>query len=151
MSSVSKACVPTTRSRLPASSSAWMPRALAGGGPVREQCDRQRAHSADPGRVARPRARSRKLAGGQEVLLGQHLGRDHEGALVPALHAVEERRERDDGLARADVALQQAVHRMRGAEVGGHLPDRSFLGRRSAGRAGVRGTPRRGSACRVAA
>ena len=47
------------------------------------------------------------------MLLGEHFGRRHERALVAALHRDEQRRERDDGLARADVALQQAVHRRR--------------------------------------
>ncbi len=65
---------------------------------------------------------------GEEVLLGEHLGRDHEGALVAALHAVKKRRERDHGLAGADVALQEPVHRVRSGEVGRHLPDRPLLG-----------------------
>ena len=63
-------------------------------------------------------------SGEQVVLLGEHLGRDHEGALVAALHPVEERRERDDGLAGTDVALEQPVHRERCCEV----PPRSRRG-----------------------
>ena len=57
-------------------------------------------------------------AHGDEVLFGQHLGGHHQGALVPALHRGEQRGQRHHGLARADVALQQAVHRERPGHVG---------------------------------
>ncbi len=57
------------------------------------------------------------------VLLGQHLGRRHERALVPALHRHEQRAERDDGLARTHLALQQPVHRRRLRHVVGDLRD----------------------------
>ena len=46
------------------------------------------------------------------VLLGQDLGRRHEGGLQPVLHRQHGGQHRDDGLAGADIALQQAVHRL---------------------------------------
>ena len=64
-------------------------------------------------------------AGG--VLLGEHLGRRHQRALVAALHGDEHRADRHEGLARADVALQQAVHRVRPGEVVLDLADRPPL------------------------
>ena len=62
------------------------------------------------------------------VLLGEHLGRRHQRALVPALHGGQQRGDGDDGLARADVALQQPVHRVGGGEVGVDLGDHPLLG-----------------------
>ena len=45
------------------------------------------------------------------MLAGQHLGRRHERAPgAPASTAVSMRQQRDDGLAAADIALQQAQH-----------------------------------------
>ena len=67
-------------------------------------------------------------AGG--VLLGEHLGRRHQRALVAALHGGQQRRDGDDRLARADVALQQPVHRVRRGEVGVDLADHPPLGGR---------------------
>ena len=61
------------------------------------------------------------------VLLGEHLGRRHERALVAALHRGEQRGERDDRLARADLALQQPVHRRRAPRGRGDLGDRARL------------------------
>ena len=67
-------------------------------------------------------------AGG--VLLGEHLGRRHQRALVTALHRGEQRRDGHDRLAGADVALQQPVHRVRSGEIGLDLADRPALGPR---------------------
>ncbi len=50
-----------------------------------------------------------------------------ERALVAALYRHEQRRERDDGLARADVALQEPVHRCGRRHVAGDLGDRRSL------------------------
>ena len=63
------------------------------------------------------------------MLLGQHLGRGHQGALVTTLHRGEQGRHGDDGLAGADVSLQEAVHRVRRGEVGLDLTDRPGLRR----------------------
>ena len=62
------------------------------------------------------------------VLLGQHLGRRHERSLMTALHRGEQHAHRHDRLAATDVALQQAVHRMRSGQVGLDLGDRALLG-----------------------
>ena len=64
------------------------------------------------------------------MLLGEHLGRRHERALVAALHRDEQRGERDDRLARADVALEQPVHRRGAGEVVRDLGERALSGRR---------------------
>ncbi len=66
----------------------------------------------------------------EEVLLGERLGRRHERALPAVLDRAEERVERDDGLARADVALQKPLHRRRAREVAVDLADRLLLVRR---------------------
>jgi hypothetical protein len=66
----------------------------------------------------------------QEVLLGERLRRSHECALPPVLHGAEQRVERDDGLARPDVALEQALHRHRAPEVVVDLADHLLLIRR---------------------
>ena len=63
----------------------------------------------------------------EEVLLGEHLGRRHQRALPAGLDGAQQRRERDDGLAGADVALQQPLHRRRPREVAVDLGDRPLL------------------------
>ena len=49
----------------------------------------------------------------QQVLLGENLGGCHEGDLQAVLHGDERRQQRHNRLARADVALQETVHRLR--------------------------------------
>ena len=66
----------------------------------------------------------------EEVLLGERLGRRHQRALAAVLDRAEERVERDDRLARPDVALKQALHRSRAREVAVDLADRLLLVRR---------------------
>ena len=61
------------------------------------------------------------------VLLGQDFGRRHEGDLQAVLHRDERRHQRDDRLARSDVALQQPVHRLRPLHVGDDLADDGLL------------------------
>ena len=63
----------------------------------------------------------------EEVLLGERLGRRHQRALAARLDRAQERVERDDRLAGADVALEQALHRRRAREVGVDLGDRLLL------------------------
>ena len=90
--------------------------ALGRGRAVRQQRDahgpvgEQRALGRDGQPVEQPQRT-------EVVLFGEHLGRRHERALVAALHRDEQRGERDDGLARTDVALQQPVHRRGAGEV----------------------------------
>ena len=63
------------------------------------------------------------------VLLGEHLGRHHERTLSTPVDGGQQGRDRDDRLTRADVALEQAVHRVRRAEVREQLGDRTPLRR----------------------
>ena len=65
---------------------------------------------------------------GEEVLLGEHLGRRHQRALPSRLDGPQQRRERDDGLAGADVALEQPLHRGRARQIAVDLGDRLLLG-----------------------
>ena len=64
----------------------------------------------------------------EEVLLGEHLGRRHQRALPARLDGAQQRRERDDGLAGADVALEQPLHRGRPRQIAVDLGDRLLLG-----------------------
>ena len=61
-------------------------------------------------------ARHQRLQRG-EVLLGQRLGRRHEHRLHVVLDRAQHRVQRDDGLARADLAHEQALHRPRRGEL----------------------------------
>ena len=63
------------------------------------------------------------------VLLGQHLGRRHEGPLESTLNPGEQRGHRHDGLAAAHVALQQAVHGVGAGQIALDLVDCPLLGR----------------------
>ncbi len=100
--------------------------AVRSGDPVGEQLDPQRP-------VAEQVAGIRNADAGEQgtdaggMLLGEHLGRRHQRRLVAALDGDHHRVDGDDGLARADVALQQPVHRMRRRQVVFDLGDRSLL------------------------
>ena len=52
-----------------------------------------------------------------EMLAGQDLGRRHQRRLAPGLDGARHGKERDRGLAGADVALEQAQHALVGGEV----------------------------------
>ena len=105
------------------------PGARRGGRPAREQFDRHRTGPAEAPAVGNVEPGEQR-PGGEVVLLGEDLGRDHEGALEAALDRVEQRRQGDDRLARPDVALQQPVHRLRRGEVVPDLADHAGLRRR---------------------
>ncbi|MDT4832385.1 hypothetical protein FQZ97_659410 [compost metagenome] len=62
-----------------------------------------------------------------EVLLGQDFGRRHQRRLVAGIDGLARRQRGDDGLAAADVALQQPVHRVRARHVGGDLRHHPLL------------------------
>ena len=84
-----------------------------------------------------------------QVLLGEDLGRRHQRALPAGVDRARRGERRDDRLAGADVALQQAVHRHGAAEVGVDLGGDAPLRRASAGTAARRAArraapPRRG-------
>ena len=105
------ACVPTTTS----APSAVCARLL------RRRAREQRARDAELGADALDR---------EEVLLGERLGRRHQRALAAVLDRAQDRVERDDRLAGADVALQEPLHRHRALEVGVDLAHGLLLVRR---------------------
>ncbi len=80
------------------------------------------AEHLDPHRVA-----GEAVAEGLEVLLGQQGGRHQHRGLVAVLHRLEHGPERDLGLAEADVAADEAVHRDGQLHVGLDLVDGGAL------------------------
>jgi hypothetical protein len=66
-------------------------------------------------------ARERAEHGGDRavVLSGQHLGRGQQNRLSAGVDGLQHRTEGDNGLARANLPLQQPVHRARAGELGG--------------------------------
>ena len=71
--------------------------------------------------------RRAELVDRQEVLLGERLGRSHQRSLAPGLDRAQERVQRDDGLARPDVALQESLHRNLAVEIRVDLAHRALL------------------------
>jgi hypothetical protein len=65
---------------------------------------------------------------GAMVLLGEDLGRGHQGRLVAVADGDEGGRGRDHRLARADVALQQPAHRQGAGHIARDLADHAALG-----------------------
>ena len=61
------------------------------------------------------------------VLAGENLGRRHHRRLPARFDHLRHRQERDDGLARSDVALQQPQHALFGSEIGADVVDRLAL------------------------
>ena len=89
-------------------------RCCAGGLEARQHLDAHRIALAAP-------------AEGVEVLLGEHRGR-HQHRHLPPVHDGQERgAQRDLGLAVADVAADQPVHRLAALHVGEHVVDRLLL------------------------
>ena len=80
-----------------------------------------------PGRLVGPAElpglgqRSEQRGDRPVVLLGEHLGRRQQRRLPARVHHLEHGPYRDDGLARADLALQQPVHRVGAGQVVGYL------------------------------
>ena len=64
------------------------------------------------------------------MLLREDRRRHEDGHLLAREHGEERGAHRDLGLAEADVAAHQAIHRPRAAEVAEHLLDRALLPRR---------------------
>ena len=75
-------------------------------------------------RDAERREPAREILG---VLLGEQLGRRHQRRLAACLDDIGGGHCRDDGLARADVALHEAQHRVRQREVAAHFLDHAPL------------------------
>ena len=65
-----------------------------------------------------PAERAEQLGQRPVVLLGQHLGRREQHRLAAVVHHLEHGPDRDQGLARAHLALQQPVHRVLPAQRG---------------------------------
>ena len=64
------------------------------------------------------------------VLLGEHLGGGEQRGLAAGVDDAQHRPQRDQGLAGADLALQQPVHRVRLGELALDLRRRPRAGRR---------------------
>ena len=77
-------------------------------------------------RVAHLQTRQVGAQGGG-VLLGQDLGRGHEGALAAPVDGHQQGRERDHRLARTHVALQEPVHGQRRRHVGADVAEHAAL------------------------
>ncbi len=88
--------------------------ALAGGQRAREERDAEAEAPAE-------------LFDREEVLLGERLRRCHQRRLPPGLDGPQERVQRDDGLPRADVPLEEPVHRRRAIEIAVDLVHRPLL------------------------
>ena len=71
-----------------------------------------------------------KRADGLQMLARQQLGRRHQCGLRAGLDRARHGEQRDDGLAAADIALQQAQHAMRAREIGVDLGKRARSVRR---------------------
>ena len=71
------------------------------------------------------------------VLAGENFGRRHHRRLPARFDHLRHRQERDNGLARSDVALQQPQHALFGSEIGADVVDRLALrGRQRKGQGG---------------
>ena len=126
-----RCCSSTTatarRSNSTASSiSAWVP-TMSFSSPVRELA--QQVGAPRRGRGAGQQRDGHQLAGHErlqrgEVLLGERLGGRHERRLHAVLDGAQHRVQGDDGLARADLAHEQALHRALGGEIGVDLVHR---------------------------
>ncbi len=75
----------------------------------------------------RRRLFGQQLAEGDGVLLGERLGRRHQHRLEARFERPQHRVQRDHGLARADLAHQQPLHRLAGVEVGVDLVEGAQL------------------------
>ena len=61
------------------------------------------------------------------MLYGQHLRRGHHRSLIPALNGIEKGSDGHDRLARTDLALDQALHRVGACQVMVYLPGDPLL------------------------
>jgi hypothetical protein len=101
--------------------------ALRPGDAIGEELDAQRPITEQVARVRHGHSVEHP-AHARRVLLGEHLRRRHQRALMAALHRREHRADRDQGLAGTDIALEQTMHRVWASEVGLDLCDRALLG-----------------------
>ena len=108
------ACVPTAMCAAPSAIAVSAARRSAAGRPPVSSVTLHRQIAEQP----------RERAG---VLLGQDLGRRHQSGLPAVLGGEQHREQRDDGFARADIALQQPVHARGRGHVGEDLAQRARL------------------------
>ena len=125
--------MPTTMSTSPAARPAAIRRRSAAPTSVREQRDRRPAARRAACPRSAPRASESIAVATEYELLGEHLGRRHERALVPALHRHEQRGDRDDascptrprpaaaGASGPGSPCRRRITSMRGALVAGEL------------------------------
>ena len=94
----------------------------------RARISRRRAAVVEPvsSAAVHERARHQRLDR-REVLVGQRLGRRHQRGLAAVLDGAQHRVQRDDGLAGADLAHQQPLHRAGAREVGVDVGHRDLL------------------------
>ncbi len=94
-----------------------------------------------------PGSRAKRSREGAEVLLGEHRGRRQHRHLLAAQHRLQRRAQRDLGLAVADVAADQAIHRARRARMSASTVVDGLAPGRASPRTGrsprTRGTSRR--------
>ena len=57
------------------------------------------------------------------MLLGEHLRRSHQHRLTARADRLQHRRQRDHGFSGADLALQQALHRIVASHIGADVVD----------------------------
>ena len=114
-SSWNSAWVPTRRSISPLGEPLQRVGALAAALAAGEDGD------ADAGSLGKRRDRL-------EMLARQDFGRRHQRGLAAGLDHGRRGEQRDDGLAGADIALQQPHHALRAGEIGDDVVDRALLG-----------------------
>ena len=85
---------------------------------------RRRPVAAGDERDAQARSARRQRGHALVVLAGEDFGRRHHRRLPARFDHVRHRHQRDDGLARSDVALQQPQHALFGPEIGADVVDR---------------------------
>ena len=101
------------------------PLALLGAGAAGEQLDGERSLVEEHPRalLGRDGEPLEDPSDADAVLLGQHLGGRHQRRLMAALHGRQHGGDGHRGLADADVALEQPVHRVRAGQVGLDVAD----------------------------
>ena len=113
---------------------------------------RRRAGVEPVSSAQRDRLAAEQLLDRREVLFGERLGRRHQRRLAAVLDRAQHRVQRDDRLAAADLAHQQALHRARRRASSASISAIARAGRRSARTAGrARASARSAAAARASA
>ena len=77
--------------------------------------------------LTRPPERAEHRLDRPGVLRGEHFGRGQQGCLPSCVHDLKHRAQGHDGLARADLPLQQSLHRVIARQLGGQLGPNRLL------------------------